>query len=75
MSDIKGNMYRLKESRQDEDMLIGYTDTGKLIIPKNQESLHVGFAQVNSFTDEGNCYVAEMENVPYDFYYNYDKIS
>ena len=73
MLDIKGNIYQLKESRQDKDILIGYTDAGKIIIPKNQESLHLGFAKVNNFINQGNCYVAEMENVPYDFYYGYDE--
>lgn len=73
MLNIKGNIYRLKESCQNEDMLIGYTDAGKVVIPKNQESLHLGFAKVNNFIDKGNCYVAEMENVPYDFYYDYGK--
>ena len=69
---IKGEVYRLKKSRRN-DKLIAYTDTGKVIIPVNQNSLHFGFAKVNNFIDKGNCYVAEMENVPYDFYYGYDE--
>ena len=72
ISNIKGEVYRLKKSRRN-DKLIAYTDAGKIIIPKNQESLHLGFAKVNNFIDQRNCYVAEMENVPYDFYYGYDE--
>lgn len=69
---IKGEVYRLKKSRRN-DKLIAYTDAGKIIIPKNQKSLHLGFAKVNNFIDKGNCYVAEMENVPYDFYCGYNE--
>ena len=73
MLNIKGNIYRLKKSRKNDKLLIAYTDAGKVIILKNQESLHLGFAKVNNFIDKGNCYVAEMENVPYDFYYGYNE--
>lgn len=73
MSDIKGNIYRLEKSRKNDELLIAYTDAGKVIIPKNQKSLHLGFAKVNNFIDKGNCYVAEMKNVPYDFYYGYNE--
>lgn len=70
MSDIKNQVYKIERSHKN-NKLIAYTDAGKVIIPKNQKSLHLGFAKVNNFIDKGNCYVAEMENVPYDFYYGY----
>lgn len=73
ISDIKGEVYRLKKSRKNDKLLIAYTDTGKVIIPENQNSLHYGFAQVEDFTDKGNCYVAKMKNVPYDFYCGYNE--
>ena len=65
---IKGNIYRLKKSKRN-GKLIAYTDTGKVIIPDNQGSLHYGFAKVEEFQDKGNCYIAKMKNVPWDFYY------
>ena len=60
---IKGNIYRLKKSKRN-GKLIAYTDTGKVIIPDNQGSLHYGFAKVEEFQDKGNCYIAKMKNVP-----------
>lgn len=68
MSDIKNQVYRIERSRRN-NKLIAYTDSGKVIIPENQKSLHPGFAKVESFIDKGNCYVVKMKNVPCDFYY------
>ena len=68
---IKGNIQRLKKSKRN-GKLIASTDTGKVIIPDNQNSLHYGFAKVEEFQDKGNCFVAQMENVVYDFYYGYE---
>lgn len=68
---IKGNIYRLKKSKRN-GKLIAYADTGKVIIPDNQGSLHHGFAKITSFIDKGNCFVAQMENVVHDFYYGYE---
>lgn len=72
MSSIKNQVYRLKRSHKD-NKLIAYTDSGKVIIPENQKSLHPGFAKVESFIDKGNCYVVKMKNVPCDFYYGSEK--
>lgn len=52
--------------------LIAYTDYGKVIIIRNQNNLHNGFAKITSYRDAGNCFVADMENVVNDFYYSYD---
>lgn len=52
--------------------LIAYTGYGKVIVIKNQKSLHNGFAKITSYEDAGNCFVANMENVVCDFYYSYD---
>lgn len=72
MSSIKNQVYKIERSHRN-NKLIAYTDSGKVIIPENQKSLHPGFAKVESFIDKSNCYVARMKNVPYDFYYGYEE--
>lgn len=66
-----GQVFRLRKSKKD-GRLIAYTDLGKVILIKNQKSLHHGFAKVTSFIDKGKYFLATMENVPYDFYYGYE---
>ncbi len=65
-----GRVFRLKKSKRN-GQFVAYTETGKVILIKNANELHNGFAKVTSFVDKGNYYFATMENVAYDFYYGY----
>ena len=64
----KGDVYRLHKSKKNGKM-VAFTFYGKVIIIKNYRKLHYGFAKIVDVVDKGNCFVATMENVPYDFYY------
>lgn len=66
----KGDVYRLHKSKKNGKM-VAFTSYGKVIIIKNYRKLHYGFAKIVDVVDKGNCFVATMENVPYDFYHEW----
>ena len=67
----KGQIFKLHKSKKNGNF-IAYTTLGKVILIKNQNELHHGFAKITSFVDKGNYFLATMENVPFDFYYGYE---
>ena len=66
----EGKIYRLRKSKKNK-RLVAFTEYGKVILAENEKELHPGFAKIVSFQDKGRCFVARMENVPYDFYIEY----
>lgn len=66
----EGKVYRLRKSKKNK-RLVAFTEYGKVILAENEKELHPGFAKIVSFKDKGRCFVARMENVPYDFYIEY----
>ena len=67
-----GTVVRVRKSKKN-GKLMAYSEWGKVILIPNQKGLHVGFAEVTSFSDRGNYYIATVKNVAYDFYQDYDE--
>lgn len=67
-----GTVVRVRKSKKN-GKLIAYSEWGKVILIPNQKGLHVGFAEVTSFSDRGRYYIATVKNVAYDFYQDYDE--
>lgn len=67
-----GTVVRVRKSKKN-GKLMAYSEWGKVILISNQKGLHVGFAEVTSFSDRGNYYIATVKNVAYDFYQDYDE--
>lgn len=64
---FRTKVYKLKRSKKD-GKFIAYSDTGKVILIKNQEDLHEGFARIISYTEKEKYYIATMKNVSYDYF-------
>ena len=65
-----GTVVRVRKSKKN-GKLMAYSEWGKVILISNQKGLHVGFAEVTSFSDRGNYYIATVKNVAIRLFIRY----
>lgn len=65
----EGAVLRVKEShRNNRRKIVGYDALGKVVIARNGDTVKPGFAKVKNIVEKDKCYIADMENVAYDYY-------
>ena len=65
---LEGKVIKLREGKK-KDNIISYDEYGKIIIPVNQDNIHIGYATIERvYANAPNYYRVLVKNCNYDYY-------